>query len=270
MTLQRYVSRELTHFVGRSLRLPDGQANEEAQYSLFLQILRSGWLTHPPHKPNVHGNLSVTTGAKISENQMYSPEIVCFCDIPTADLYIHISKYSRFGLSFAKSFLAEKGANPVFYIARDSKVLSSPDMSELLEMTQRGDTRRFFEDIQAKDAFALKSITRAEYYDRMLQVYHTVLHKLLLNPSDREGFDLRHFFDFQVFSFMKFFDHSLPQEDRANFYMEREWRLIGNLNFSLDDVYRVIIPQVFAKRFRADLPAYTGQVTYAGDSGGTS
>jgi len=39
---QRYISRELTHFVGRGLPL-------EEQYGTFIKILSSGWITHPPH-----------------------------------------------------------------------------------------------------------------------------------------------------------------------------------------------------------------------------
>src|SRR2546425_193273 len=43
--VQRYVSDELTHFVGRG-REP------ASQYELLIRILTSGWLTHPPHTPN--------------------------------------------------------------------------------------------------------------------------------------------------------------------------------------------------------------------------
>jgi hypothetical protein len=42
MPQQRYVSRELTHFVGRG-------RPEEDQYQLLLTVLRDGWLTAPPH-----------------------------------------------------------------------------------------------------------------------------------------------------------------------------------------------------------------------------
>ena len=92
---QRYVSPELTHFVGRSLP-------EEEQYSLVLEILKTGWLTHPPHDPYISGNLTITPGARISDNKMFIPEVVCFCDIPVQELDIHVRKYSRFGLAFLK------------------------------------------------------------------------------------------------------------------------------------------------------------------------
>lgn len=115
MPEQRYISNELTHFVGRGLE-------EEAQYFLLLKILNSGWLTHPPHTPNISGGLSVETHGKISSNNMYNPQSVCFCDIPVSDLAIHMQKYSRFGLSFGKDFIVSKGGAPIFYIPNKIKV----------------------------------------------------------------------------------------------------------------------------------------------------
>jgi hypothetical protein len=59
--VQRYVSTELTHFVGR------GKAPED-QYALLVDILRGGWLTHPPHNPTISGNLFVKPDASVSNN----------------------------------------------------------------------------------------------------------------------------------------------------------------------------------------------------------
>jgi len=43
---QRYVSKHLHHFVGRSLE------NDQQRFELLLQIINSGWLTPPPHRDN--------------------------------------------------------------------------------------------------------------------------------------------------------------------------------------------------------------------------
>ena len=114
--MQRYVSSELSHFVGRSFK------TKEEKYGLLKNILDSGWLTHPPHTPNISGNLIVDSKAKLSENEMFNPQVVCFCDIPVADLEIHCRKYSRFGLTFDKDKLIGKGASPVHYIPESAQV----------------------------------------------------------------------------------------------------------------------------------------------------
>ena len=46
----------------------------------------------------------------------------------------------------------------------------------------------------------------------------------------------------RLFSYMKFFDADLPPDDERNYYMEREWRIIGGVRFSLGDVRRVLAP----------------------------
>ncbi|WDT79668.1 MAG: hypothetical protein MPW14_21465 [Candidatus Manganitrophus sp.] len=101
-TRQRYVSSEMTHFVGRDLAEAD-------QYKLLIQIITSGWLTHPPHDPAISGRLTVNTDARISENEMYYPQIISFSDIPIGEFDIHIQKFSRFGLSFFKFVPGEAG-----------------------------------------------------------------------------------------------------------------------------------------------------------------
>ena len=115
--MNAYVSRELTHFVGRG-RKPDDQ------YNLLVTILRGGSLIPPPQKPGKAdgGNLRVSTRKRISSNQLYQPNVVCFCDIPVPLRRIHMNKYSEFGISFTKRFLVSKGASPVFYVASTSLV----------------------------------------------------------------------------------------------------------------------------------------------------
>ena len=73
--IQRYVSKELVHFVGRGM-------SSDNQFDLLLKIMNEGWITHPPHNPNISGNLSVNPSTAISQNEMYAPQITCFADIP--------------------------------------------------------------------------------------------------------------------------------------------------------------------------------------------
>lgn len=257
--IQQYVSTELTHFVGGSL------SNEEEQYKLLVNILNTGWLTHPPHNNSEKdsGGLTLSSHSQASANEMYSPEVICFCDIPIDDLGIHMNKYSCVGLSFSKSFLTQKGANPVFYIAKDSIVKIWPNMDKPEE---------------------LHNISRSKLFDYMINNYQEIVRDLgiyfynlhykspevigsqqmqdKIKVFQNQLFELERFLDFHVFSFTKFFDSSKADEDPDNFYMEREWRMIGNLHFELKDVCRVFLPKAFSKRFHEDVPKYIGELKF--------
>ena len=120
MRLQRYVSNDLTHFVGR------GTDNPNAQYDLLIKIIHGGWLTHPPHEETTKPLDENFDASKLmSADGLALRGIVCFCDILPQDYYIHMTKYSKFGISFLKSYLTIKGASPVYYVAKDSIVRST-------------------------------------------------------------------------------------------------------------------------------------------------
>jgi hypothetical protein len=65
-----------------------------------------------------------------------------------------------------------------------------------------------------------------------------------------------------VFSFIKCFDAKRPLDDETHYYMEREWRVAGNVHFSLHDVARIFLPSLYADRLRADLPGFKGQISF--------
>jgi hypothetical protein len=73
--------------------------------------------------------------------------------------------------------------------------------------------------------------------------------------------DYQEFFSLYVFGYIKYMDVGLADDDVRNFYMEREWRVLNGVSFQLDDIVRVLIPEVFARTFRVDVPEYFGQVT---------
>jgi hypothetical protein len=247
MPSQRYVSPELTHFVGRG-------KSEEEQYSLLVNtILKGGCLKFPPIDDNrciegLSGNLPLVGGTRELDGDdteaAYSQRI-CFCDIPVTDLEIHMNKYSRFGLSFLKRFLIGKGANPVMYVAENSQALAFrlPGTTRDEPWPRRRLFRRNIELLE-------------EFRRELLEEYHR---------GNRDEFPiyLEYFLDILVLPFIKYFDASAPDEAEANVYMEREWRVIGDVKFALEDVHRVFMPERYAERFRADLPNYVGQLTFS-------
>jgi len=239
VTLQRYVSDELTHFVGRGLgSQTDG---EEPQYALLVNILRGGQLGTDKTK-----HIACADASKFSENQYYKPNVVCFSDIPVPDLAIHMAKFSRFGLAFKKAFLVAKGANPVFYLPREAPIETSPG----------------------------RQVDLASLFDQRHQMILSLFRNLATMgdgdmPSLAPGYsnqqvnDLLGFLVFHFFSLCKFYDAALATDDPANYYMEREWRVFGRLDFDLQEVSRVIFPERFAKRFRDDLPDYFGEIIFS-------
>ncbi len=289
--LQRYVSSELSHFVGK------GQA-EEVQYdTLVNKILKTGWLTYPPHDLTRPRSLSLDFSSLISDDKALKYEVVCFCDIPDSDLAIHVNKYSKFGLAFKKEFLIDKGACPVFYVANESPVSAreffTPDYfaTSLKEAAQaRGwvdralyfstSVRAILDIFAALDAMCVDEdrrffrggtvLSAAECKTRFGQLLglsdaQIAAAESALRNSARATKNIGIFRDFliaEILSFIKCFDSKRTLDDEANYYMEREWRIGNHVNFALSDVSRVFFPASYAKKFRVDLPSYIGQISF--------
>lgn len=247
---QNYVSTELTHFVGGKISESSVDQTREKQFQLLLNILREGWVTCKQRATNFASCMSIDPSASLSSNHMVRLEAVCFCDIPLqAGLAIHMEKYSPFGLAFTKSFVVEQGANPVFYIANNSMV----------RLWSFG-----------KDKATTHLETRAKHFDKHFSEFYDCTHKvkgfLYKNVKDvseaksllarLEG--VEHFMS-SLFGYFKCFDADKAEDDKENFYMEREWRLIGSMKFKTSDVQRVILPKAFLSRFRMDFANFTGQ-----------
>ncbi len=198
---------------------------------------------HPPiesREPNEGLSGSALVGGSrtpdTDDTEAAYSQRICFCDIPVTDLEIHMNKYSRFGLSFLKRFLRDKGANPVLYVANNSPALS----------------------------FRLPESTRDEPWPRRRVFQRNIeeLEKYRRKYRGKIPWHLEYFQDILVFPFIKYFDDLASDEDEANVYMEREWRVIGHVNFGLSHVRRIFLPEEFAERFRDDLPEYAGQLTF--------
>lgn len=254
---QRYVSNELTHFVGSSRR-----GRPEAQYELLRDILRSGLL----RKPGGEGFGYALSPVADDLGESLSAPVVCFCDIPAHDLDIHTEKYGRFGIAFKKDFLVERGATPVFYVAK-----TAPSMPLLLNMFEfdrpaadrgaakpawpiaRGRARRY-------DLFEhwKRAQTNLIYHATSAQPQHST-YEFMQGPW---WHDYLEFVTLYVFGYVKYMDVGLADDDPENFYMEREWRVLDRVEFRLDDVVRVLLPESFARVFRTDFPEYFGQITF--------
>lgn len=276
-TKQRYISNELTHFVGRALK-------QEEQFELLIKIIESGMLLpradYTP--PNGHISMPIFPG-RISDNKMYLPNIVCFCDIPFSDLNIHIQKYGNFGIAFNREFLVAKGATPVFYISKDSKV-------DLLGMNVKDDKEggnlstiwdnviSIFSESSACLMVAGANVKESESGNQnkenemsfykfkgdktnktiRFEDFEIVGSKLTL----REEILMRMFLTLHNFNFLKFFDSTKADDDPENYYMEREWRVLGHVEFLVHDISSIIMPRKYGTEFRKRIDNYDGQLIY--------
>lgn len=224
MAQQRYVSNELTHFVGGGLK------SDEERFSLLVTILKTGILHPQPGMVDSPVGFTYSFPISVDTDEMFGSFCVCFCDIPLADLGIHVKKYGPFGVAFTKGFLVGKGASPVFYIAKDAlrkgKHPVGREFEELLTLAAR-----------------------------------------VLDPGHAKG-DPRKLWtlmEWHLLTHLKPFDSQLLEDDKANYYMEREWRVINGFRFQVHDVARVIIPREYARKFRDMVPEYIGQISFPFD-----
>jgi hypothetical protein len=112
-------------------------------------------------------------------------------------------------------------------------------------------------------------VSKAQLFDEHLPLHHELFAELRRAQGTGEvsiGAALiaaiEGFHDTHVGFFLKAFSTSLEDDHPENVYMEREWRKLGNLEFELADVARVLLPTPFAIRLRDDIPEYIGQVHF--------
>src|SRR3990172_8138182 len=222
MSTQRYISKELTHFIGRSL------ASDEERYGLLKHILESGELQNPRRESGTPssilaagsalgfaGNYAIRDGGKLSDDDLYFLTTVCFCDIPAEDFTIHMSKYGRVGIAFDKVFLINCGTRPVCYVPKGTR--------------------------PAPFVFYSDSSSTAELFDRMvpqiIAQYGSEIKGLALGPLSKQmgrfnprsptreqaslmkGIQELSFLLSEVFGFIKFYDAATVETDPANFYI---------------------------------------------------
>jgi hypothetical protein len=240
----RYISNELTHFVGR------GKPNWRC-FEVLQSILTEGWLRHTPSKrmaTDSKGRQYPTSSARLriphkainrwKNGEPVITECVCFCDIPEECLKPHATKYSPFGIAFDKSFLISKGASPVFYVEKNS-------MYRKDTLPDNPDERFDFESMDPKYCRS-----RWQGASRFLDFIEDL-------REDRKHHD---FALFHLLAFVKFLDSSLEEDDSKNYYMEREWRAINNVRFEEENVKKVYLPDEYIEAFRQALPRYSDRV----------
>ena len=241
--VNRYVSEELFHFVGRS-----GPNKNECNWNVLEKVLNNGCVSHFPHNVDWGGKgLTADFKKSLANGELIEPQITCYCDVPFDSLRIHCEKYGRFGLSLHRKLLIKHGARPVTYVPMTHEDQEPSSGRQLLEEIQL-----HFHKLHNHVAFdpELNKIreqgtTRGQPPNNLNEAI-CAIDRILVKD---------------VLAFIKPFDSTLPDNHRDNYYMEREWRKFGNMLFKPGDIIRVVVAKGYKQRVQAEFPDLADKVS---------
>jgi len=139
----------------------------------------------------------------------------CMCDIPFKDLWIHTNRYGLFGISFYKTSAILSGHfNPVLYMHKDHFLFQHAE--------------KLIDEIE-------KLTVPHEELSKTMQEF-----LLLLGTQVKSG---------DLLSKIHI-DTSIDDEQKNNFYYEREWRSAYEWHFKPEHVAAIMMPQNYIKEFK--------------------
>lgn len=243
MANSSYTSDELFHLVGRS-----SPQDHERNFDTFLKILRCGCISYPPNFPR-YGPLQIIfreDRSLLSEDLIVS-NITCYCDIPFDHLQIHTQKYGTFGLSFRRDLLIRYGARPVLYVPlfdRDWFLsINGRMLINHIEQIYRGFRELLVEPVRL-DQNSYTLATKPSSPEDAVREMDSIITKDFL-------------------AFLKPFNSELARDHPDNFYMEREWRKLGSLEFQPDDVEHVLVKRGYVERLVKEFPVFSEKLYIA-------
>ena len=240
-----YTSNELYHLVGRTHPL-----DHEHNYGILLKIIDDYCITHPPHNPRlIEHRITLNLDKDIFSGELVSPTMTCFCDIPFESLSIHIRKYGSFGIAFPRDFLISNGARPVNYVP-----MQPSDWRGTWGTAYGAGLLNDWEQVwRGSQEYLIKPLghgTRMRNLGKMPE------------SSEEASVALDEIVT-QHLAFTKPFDSELSMDDPNNYYMEREWRKIANLPFTLSDIAMVLVHETFHDRILLDRPLFAEKIRAA-------
>lgn len=262
-----YISSTLCHFVGKALE------NDSDRYSLLKTIVQNGVLLCNPKDAEERPKIQTSSSYIANElGEVFEKiDCVCFCDIPDGSLSIHTNKYSKFGMGFSKSFLANQGTRPVTYVPVNYNIIE-----RCADTVTPKTPRKYYQYLSKIDINLTQLIMWLNANVKLESIYQEIMQTM----PDREKFEkfidsevLTMFLDGQTHSmlysqfvanttanaYIKLFDPTLPDNAANNYYMEREWRTLSNISFKLDDIKSVYFPsESYRDQFLSDFPKYKG------------
>jgi hypothetical protein len=234
-----YTSETLVHFVG--WRAP---TDDDQNYRTLSSILREGILAKLPHDGSWGAEeFRIDPTRSLLDERLIVPRMVCVADIPEHGLPVHCAKYGLFGVGFARAFLVRYGFRPVMYFP-----YSKDDHLGAYGRTRLQWIQQAFRDCYESDQNLGAALPRTRTAGSPSKTTEEVM-KAASTAFLRD-----------LLPFLKPFDADLHNEDPKNYYLEREWRRLGNLRFRPDDVVKVYVAEGFVARAKAEHPEFASRV----------
>ncbi len=153
-----------------------------------------------------------------SQQERIGHKCSCMCDIPFKDLRIHIIRYGPIGIAFHKSNAITAGLfNPVLYLQNNHPLFNHAE-------NMIGKLEQIASDHQQ--------------IAPLLQDFLTLL-GTYIKPSDLLS-------NIQL-------DPKIDDEQKNNFYYEREWRSAYDWNFQENDIAAIMLPIKYFDKFRSEI-----------------
>jgi hypothetical protein len=232
-----YTSSELFHFVGRA-----DPNNHDRNFQTLKSVLESRCVTYSPNDlswgPVRH---EVNWERSLLDESLVIPTITCYADIPKESLKIHMKKYGYFGLSIDRGYLVENYVRPVTYIpiyTADMLGISGRTLLKDIEAVCKGyekHLRSNRSNEQRNNPRSLGSIPIDA--DETIDALSGTLLKDFLG-------------------FIKPFNSELDIGHPDNFYLEREWRKLGNIKFDDNHVGTVVIEEHYKEKSLQIFPQF--------------
>lgn len=268
--MSNYTSNLLCHFVGRSKK------TEDERFELLVTIIKGGRLIANLSSPD---NLQYffKPGANCENaGEVFSQcDCVCFCDIPNEALTIHTEKYSQFGMGFEKLYVAQRGAHPVMYVPQNFPIVERGDNGEKSKSSTPRMPQEYYPYLLSTTISLLTLLELSAVPEKLLMPqngFDLKPYLSLLDSNVTSAFLSKQFHP-MVFSiiqgvasqmaYVKLYDATLPDDHLDNYYMEREWRSLQNIEFGLNDIKTIYLPnESYRERFLHEFPEFLGSFYY--------
>jgi hypothetical protein len=237
-----YISNYLTHWIGSK------EADDAVRYQILTEkILKEKALLYN------YNDIPFRSKYGGIQRHAWGVDMICFTDIPFSEVEEHCKKYSRFGISFSKAYLANSCVVPVWYTL-------SPFVYEAYSY--------LYHSVHGLQSLVDNKIIPEGKYINQKFTIHKYLQKLHAFIAFFQDYDNEEF---------TFVERTLSaneqQKDffqkKGNHYFEREWRSVyrrgdsyswnkeidGRPHFLFleESVTCIIVPEKFLENLKKDI-----------------